>query len=263
MNSTVESNPQLARHAQPSENRILGVSLLFPAGSRPTAPVLEGVFESLELNGSAARVSHCSGDGDSWLEILAGGLTFDLRGIAPAQPGAGCDALHHYGFVDGPPDEPLEAIDLVPGPHVAAGGGLLPVVRALAGLAANLALNLPLAAVAWHASETWLEPRYFSRAVLSWLGGGTFPAPGLIALLPASGDGISSRGLAHFTGQEIQLAPAPGETQADTMKLAARAVDHLVRRGKLTRIEELRCAGVSLLAEPSQFSDLVWVWRKD
>lgn len=223
--------------------------------------MLEDLFESQDSGGSTASVSHC-GDGEVWLEILAGGLAFDLRGLAPAEPGAGCAACDHYGFADGLPGEPLEAVELVPGPHVAAGGGLLPVVRALAGLTANLALNLPVAAVAWHFAETWLEPRYFSRTVLNWLSGGAFPVPGLVALVPASDGGILSRGLAHFTGQEIQLAAAPGEAQADTMKLAARSVDHLVRRQKLTQPEEIGGAGVQLLAEPSQFSNLVWVWRK-
>ncbi|HKT85899.1 MAG TPA: hypothetical protein VJQ77_07435 [Novosphingobium sp.] len=262
MDRAAENNCEPTGGARPSGSERPGVSLLFARGARPTEPVLEGLFESLELSGSAARVSRRAGDGEAWLEVLAGGLAFDLRGIAPGTPAADRHAFHHYGFADGLPDEPLEAIELVPGPHVAAGGGLMPVVQALAGLAANLALNLPVAAVAWHSAEIWLEPRYFSRTVLNWLAGGAFPAPGLVALVPASDDGISSKGLAHFTGQEIQLAAAAGEAEADTMKLAARAVDHLVRRDKLTRAEEISGTGVPLLAEPSQFSNLVWIWRK-
>lgn len=261
MSSEVGNSFALASDARWPRSGQPGASLLFPVGSRPTARVLEGLFESLEMS-SVARVSHSAGDGEGWLEILAGGLTFDLRGIAPAVPAMHCDARHHYGFPAGRPDEPLEAVELVPGPHLAGGGGLLPVTRALAGLAANLALNLPVAAVAWHSAQTLLEPGYFSRTVLNWLAGGQFPAPGLVALFSASDSGISSSGLAHFTGQEIQLAAVPGEAQVDTMKLAVRAVDHLVRRGKLTGAEEISGAGVPLLAEPSQFSNLVWVWRK-
>lgn len=262
MNSTADNNYHLGRAPRPSGTGGFGVSLLFPAGSRPTTQALENLFESLELSGSMAQVSHCGRDGEGWLEILVGGLIFDLRGLAPAQPAAVCEAHCHHGFAEGPPDGPLEAIELAPGPHIAAGGGLLPVVRTLAGLAANLALHLPIAAVAWHSAETWLEPRHFSRAVLNWLAGGTFPAPGLVALLPASDSGISSRGLRLFTGQEIQLASEAGERPEDTMRFAVRAVDHLVRRGRLTRAEEIGGAGAPLLAEPSQYSDLVWVWRK-
>ena len=262
MNSIDENKHEPASRAQLSGNGDLGASLLFPVGARPSVRLLEELFGSFELSSSKVQVSHRPGEDEGWLEILASGLTFEVRGLSPAEPAAGCHADHRYGFVQDLPDEPLESVELLPGPHAAGGGGLLPVARALAGLAANLALNLPVAAVAWHSAATWLEPRYFSRTVMNWLAGGTFPAPGLIALLPASDGGISSNGLAHFTGQEIQMAAAPGETQEDTTRLAARAVDRLVRRGKVIEAEEIGGAGVRLLAEPSQFSNLVWIWRK-
>lgn len=221
--------------------------------------MLVRLFDSPEVANVAAQISHRPEDG-SWLEILANGLTFDLRGLAPAAPAAGCALNHSYGFTDGVPDGPFEAIEIVPGPHIAAGGQLPPVVRTLASLAANLAVNLPAAAVAWHGAETCVEPGFFSRTVLNWLAGGAFPALGLTALVPASDGSVASRGLAAFTGQEFQLAGAPGESPADTLKLAVRVADYLIRRGRLT--EPCEIAG-SLSAEPSQFSNLVWVWRKE
>ncbi|MFD2136398.1 hypothetical protein ACFSLT_16960 [Novosphingobium resinovorum] len=99
------------------------------------------------------------------------------------------------------------------------------------GLAANLALELPVRAVGWAPAQTWMEPRYFCRSVLNWLGGGAFPALGLTALLQAEDGSLASRGLAHFTGQEVQLEGRRGEAAADTVKLAVRVIDQLVRRG--------------------------------
>lgn len=217
------------------------------------------LFDSAEMASVAARISHRPEDG-SWLEILANGLIFDLRGLAPAAPAEGCALNHSYGFTEDMPDRGLEAIEIVPGPHIAAGGQLPPVVRTLAGLVANLALNLPVAAVAWHGAETCIEPRFFSRTVLNWLAGGAFPALGLTALVPASDGSVASKGLAAFTRQEFQLAGAPGESPADALKLAVRVADYLVRSGRLT--EPCEITG-SLSAEPSQFGNLVWVWRKE
>lgn len=205
----------------------LGASLLFPGGSRPTAAMVARLFESSEMDGIAARISHRADDAQGWVEILASGLTFDLRGLAPADPAAGCEPDHAYGFADGVPDGRLEAIEIVPGPHIAASSRLLPVVRVLAGLTANLALNLRVAAVEWHGARTCIEPRFFSRTVLNWLADGPFPALGLTALMPASDGSIASRGLAALIGQELQLAAASGETPADTLKLAVLSLIHI------------------------------------
>lgn len=237
--------------------------MLLAPGSRPAALQIERLFESAEMAGTAGRISHRPDRSEGWLEILASGLTFDLRGLSPADPAGHRPSQHCYGFADQAPDEPLEALEIIPGGHIAAGGGLLPVIRIMAGLTANLALNLPVEAVVWHTADTWLEPRYFARTVLTWLAGGVFPALGLTALLPASDGSIASRGLAHFTGQEIQLAGAPGEAQAETVKLAVRVIDYLVRTGKLTEARKISDAGVSLFAEPSQFSNTVWIWREE
>jgi hypothetical protein len=237
--------------------------LLFAPGSRPTAVVMRQVLASSEMAGTSARINHCPGDAEGWLEILASGLTFDLCGLAPADPVEPPEAPRSYGFAEGSPDGPHEAIDLAPGAHIASGGRLAPVYGEMAGLAANLVLNLPVAAVVWHTAGTCMEPRYFARTVLNWRAGGAFPALGLTALLAACDGSVASEGLVHFTGQEIQLAGASDESQADTVKLAMRVIDYLVRAGSLTEAREISGAGITLLAEPSQYSDRVWIWRKD
>ncbi|EIZ79548.1 hypothetical protein WSK_1884 [Novosphingobium sp. Rr 2-17] len=244
------------------ETRAAGVSLLFPAGSRPTQDRLAQLLASSGETGFAARISHRPRDDLGWLELLVSGLTFDIAGLAPGKGDELVEGEHRYGFDDAPPPTAPEAITLVPSGHISAGATLDPVLRAMAGLAANLALNLPVAAVQWHSARTVMEPRYFARVVLNWLAGGAFPALGLTALVPAPDGSITSDGLAHFTGQEIQLQGRAGEARADTVKLAIRLVDHFVQVGRITHSQTIEAGDHRLVAEPSQVSKRVLIWRE-
>lgn len=244
-----------------------GLALLFRAGERPGADAIAQALESGQAAGPAARVSHRPQDGAGWLELLASGLTFDVRGLAPvaAMTRAPLPEGPHrrFGFAAGSAlPAAHESIDLVPASHILAGAGLQPVVRTLLGVAANLVLHLPVAAIHWQPADTLIEPRYFARLVLGWLGGGAFPALGLTALEPASDGSIATRGLAHFTGQEMQLEGRAGESPAETAKLAIRVIDHLVRQGRLAAPHRIGTGPGALLAEPSRVGRLVLVWRE-
>jgi hypothetical protein len=138
-----------------------------------------------------------------------------------------------YGLPRNIDDYEFEAISLAPGAHIAAGGSLMPVVRILIGVAANLALELPVTAVCWDPAGSWMEPKYFGRIVVNWLSGGAFPALGLTCLRSRPDGVVESTGLAFFTGQELLVPERLGETKAETVKLAGRIVDHLVRYGPL------------------------------
>ncbi len=236
-----------------------GVSLLFEAGCRPSADDMARLFDG---GGSTARISHRPRQDEGWLELLSSGLTFDLSGL---KPGAGSPVpapQHVYGFEQSAPRfQALEAVEIAPGRHIAAGRAMLPVVRTLAGLAAGLALQAPVVAVAWHSAGTAMAPAYFARIVMNWLGGGAFPALGLAALVPAPDGSVASQGLAAFTGQEFQLEAAQGEARAETIKLAIRVADFLVRHGAMTRSGPIE-GGNGLFAEPSQVGNLVWIWRQ-
>jgi hypothetical protein len=241
----------------------VGLSLLFRSGERPGADDIASLMEASRETGLLARVSHRPKADAGWLELLASGLTFDLRGLAPAQPGHGIEVHQGFGFEGDHAIAGYEAVELVPAGHIAGGAGLEPVLRILTGLATNLALNLPVSAIYWHAAHTLMEPRYFSRLVLNWLGGGAFPALGLTAFVRAEDGSVASRGLAHFTGQEMQLEGRAGESPADTLKLAVRVVDHLVRYGRITEPRTIGTGPDALLAEPSQVGRLVLVWRAE
>lgn len=200
-----------------------------------------------------ARVSHRPNGDGGWLELLASGLTFDLSGLAPGEAARHPSARHFFGLHEQADSFNLEAITLKPGPHVAAGAGMIPLVRVMMGLALLLARTTAVKAVCWHPAGCWLDPGYFSRVIDAWLAGGAFPALGLTAIVRAPDGGVESDGLDFFTGQELRVEPRRGEASADTVKLAVRMIDYLVSSGKLN--ESRKLVGPddeALLAEPSR-----------
>lgn len=236
--------------------------MLFAVDKRPSAADIDRLLSSPEMAGAAARISYRPPEEEGWAEILATGLTFDLVGLAPAAPADPPPVHHRFGLAPDLCIERLEAITLLPGQHIATRLAMLPVVRAMVSLAANMALPLSAEAVCWQPAGTAMEPQYFSRVMFNWLAGGAFPALGLTAVEKKEDGSVTSVGLSHFVGQELQLEAAADEAPADTVKLAVRLIDHLVRRGRLERTRELKGpSGERLLAEPSQSRDLVWVWR--
>lgn len=211
---------------------------------------------------SGARVSFRPDDSEGMVELLASGLTFDLTGLSPAAASSTPEIRHRFGMNEQAESQLAEAISLNPGQHISGGIAMMPVVRAMAGLAASLSLSLPVQAVCWHPAQSIMEPGYFARIVLNWLSGGAFPALGLTGV-EQTGDGhVVSNGLAFFVGQEVQLEPLPGESPAETVKLAVRLIDFMSRHGPLRSPQEIEGpTGEKLLAEPSQYGNLVWIWR--
>lgn len=239
------------------------LELLFEPGKRPSVGDVVRLFEETQEAGLAARISHRPSNDADWLEILSSGLTFDLRGLAPGDPKTAHEADYRYGWQGDDGIRQGEAVHLLPSAHIAAGAALPPVVRAMMSLAANLVLHFPVIGVGWVPSGTLMEPAFFSRMALNWLSGGAFPALGLTALVIADDGSVSSRGLAWFAGQEMQLAPRPNEAPGDAMKLAVRVVDYLARHGPLVRTETVETGRETLRLEPSQVGKLVLVWREE
>ena len=144
-----------------------------------------------------------------------------------------------YGIDPTMAELPWGAMSLNPGPHLIAGAGLMPLVRTIAGLGARLTALPGLAAVCWHASESWIEPAYYARSVAEWLRGGVFPALGLTSLRRTADDILISTGLAFLIGQEIELVTPAGTPAADAARLAVRIIHDLVERGPLEAPERL------------------------
>lgn len=239
-----------------------GLSLFFAVGQRPSADDIERLLVSSETSLLGARISYRPDEREGWVELLASGLTFDLTGLSPGQSAPIPAIAHRFGVSEHLQPTALETISLHPGQHIAGGNAMMPVVKTMVGLVANLALHLTAKAVCWHPAGTWMDPGYFARIVLNWQSGGAFPALGLTAIEQKDDGSVASTGLAYFVGQEVQIEPAPGEARADTVKLALRVIDYMVLHGPLRAPRKLEGpAGETLAAEPSQFGKVVWIWR--
>ena len=250
------------------EQESAALSLLFAAGGRPTAEDVERALAAPSHSASGdtraiARVTQARGEADGWIELLANGLTFELAGL---QPGPGAEvsaAAHFFGLPAHVADEACEAIAIAPGPHLAGGGAMMPVVRTMASLASVLAARLGARTVCWAPARSWMDPGYFTRIVDGWLAGGAFPALGFTGIARTGDGGVESDGLAYFTGQELQVDARRGESAADTVKLAVRAIDHMVRHGPVERREKLTGpSGEALIAEPAAGGRIVRLWRE-
>lgn len=244
------------------------VSLLFSPGDRPGAHAIRMLARGAHAEFS---VSHDPQDADGqpmagadarWLELLVSGLTFDLTGLAGGEPAPLPERAHLYGVAPSVADGPLEAITLIPGPHLAGGGSMLPVVRMLAWLAAALAKLPGTKAVVWHPARCWSGPQHFRDVVLRWIEGGAFPGFGLAAITPMADGGLQTEGLALFTGQELRIEPDTAQDRSATAKIALRLLHLLVENGRVDAVERVNGpAGEKLRLEPSANGRFVRVWR--
>ncbi|MBO9498509.1 MAG: hypothetical protein J7496_10795 [Novosphingobium sp.] len=225
------------------------LSLLFDGAAQPDASSIHRLAASGEF-----AVSHDpppDSDGN-WLELLVNGLTFDLKGLAP-----GNAEIHelHANLFDLPPGFnafQYAALTLTPGPHLAAGAAMMPVVRSQMWLAMQLCELPGIVAVGWLPARTLSGPGHFRRSVTRWLEGGAFPALGLTALLKAPDGGMQSEGLAFFTGQELRLEPEIAGRGAGSAQLALRLIHELVERGPIERPEGATGPdGAALRLDPS------------
>lgn len=223
------------------------LSLIFAAGARPRG---ETVADAGRAEGSAGAfsISHQPDPAEGWLELLASGLTFDCQGILPGEAtqapprGAmlGLDTIPHG-----------EAIALRPGPHIAAGRGMLPVVRVLAAVGLRLASLPGVRAVCWQPAGSWMEAGYYRRVVGDWLEGGAFPALGLTSLRRESNGAMVSLGLGLLIGQELRFEPERNLSAGAVARISVRLIHELISNGPLTEAKEFAGAdGEPLLAVP-------------
>lgn len=150
------------------------LSLLFDAAARPEPRAVRALAASGEFSitfDSSARNSR-SGDGD-WLELCVNGLTFDLRGLAPGDPGMLLLHPRRFGLL--PSLTHCEAVTLAPGPHLAGGEALEPVLRSLMLLGVRLCELPGLAAVCWLPARSLTGAGLFRDATLGWLAGRPVP----------------------------------------------------------------------------------------
>lgn len=214
-----------------SESQGAILALAFNSGQRPDA---EALVDLSTRGGKAVpfAVTHIGAGRDSWVELLAGGLSFDCRGLAPGDYSVPEKGAALLGLAEVPVGE---VITLAPAPHLAEGRGLLPIVRALAGLGAELSHLTGANGVYWRPAHCWMTPKYFSGVVEEWLKGGPFPGLGLTSLRHAEGGAMVSVGLDYLIGQELHFEPNRRLAPAAVARIAVRLVNDLVASGPLQR----------------------------
>ena len=240
---------------------------MFAAGDRPARDAVVALAErnyGFAISLDPAVETGAGGDHDAgdWLELITNGLTFDLTGLAPGKPAPLPPEGPLYCFDERLEAPRLEAVALQTGPHLTGGATMLPVVRTLAWLAAQLTELPGVRAVAWQPARCWCDPTHFRTSVLRWIEGGPFPGLGLASLAPMPDGGLQSQGLALFAGQEVRLEPELIEDRAAGAKVALRLMHWLAEHGKLTGEERLTGPdGQPLRVEPSSNGRFVRAWR--
>lgn len=218
--------------------REAGLTLFFAPQSRDATSPAPGRPDAGAIKALAAAsggtvpftISHQPQDHPYWVELLALGLTFDLRGLAPGIEAPVILPQHAFGLAKPEPRQ-LEAIVLRPGPHLSSASALLPVVRTMAALGSELAALPGLAGIGWEPAGTIMSPDYFARTVGAWLNDGAFPALGFTALSLSPQGAMRSIGLGFFLGHEVELAPRSGESAGDAARQAVRLIHDLVQNG--------------------------------
>lgn len=248
----------------------MAVSLLFAAGRRPEAATIhecvgrQGGFSisfdpSAEGAGGDAPIDSSEME---WLELLANGLTFDLVGLRPGIAAELPARAHAYALDAAAEAAGLEAITMRPGPHLAGGHSMRPIVRSLAWLAATLSTIEGVDAVAWHPARSWCGPEYFRSGVLRWIEGGVFPGLGLTALVVTPDGGMQSEGLSLFAGQDLRIEPELMVDKAEGAKIGVRLIDYLVAVGPIAEPQRVTGPdGQPLRLELSTNGRFVRAWR--
>nr|WP_166175767.1 hypothetical protein [Altererythrobacter segetis] len=253
-----------------AENTGSAVSLLFAAGRRPEAAAIRDFAQrhggfAISFDPSVDRATATApidDQGQDWLELLASGLTFDLVGLRPGPPSEPPPCVHAYALAANAEAAGLEAITMRPGPHLAGGHTMLPVVRSLAWLAATLSEIEGVEAVAWQPARSWSGPAYFRGGVLRWIEGGVFPGLGLTALAVTPDGGMQSEGLSLFAGQDLRIEPELMLDKAEGAKIGVRLIDFLVEAGPIDAPQRVTGPdGQALRLEPSANGRFIRVWR--
>lgn len=240
--------------------QVAALSVVFAAGARPTAEAVRALAAKSGRFSISLDPGNDSLDENGWVELLINGLTFDCSGLAPGPGEAMPPRGHNFAIPSETDFSESQAIALVPGPHLAGGHLMIPVIRSLAWLGALLA-ELPGAqAVCWHAARSYNGPEHFSASVLRWIEGGAFPGFGLTALAPTDDGGLKSEGLALLIGQEVRLAPELAADRANGAKLALRLIHWLVDNGGIAVPSHLAGpSGETLLLEPVNDQQIIKV----
>jgi len=189
-------------------------------------------------------------------------MVFDLEGLANSPPKSPPLAEFRYDFPQLQSIARYEAIRLVPGEHLIAGAGTLPVMRSLIALTRELAHGFEdIEAIVWPPARSVIGRRFFESTSTAWLDGGAFPALGLTSFFETLDGGLQSVGLDYFIGQELRIEPSLATEKGAATRLAIRLVNQLVVMGGIHESERVIAPdGTRLVMRPSRNKNFIRVW---
>lgn len=246
--------------------------MLFAPGKRPD----RAAIRAFAARQQSVSISHDPDSDDAphadalwpgqqgWLELLTGGLTFDLSGLAPGPASPFPMIDHRFDLPAIPSPEGHEAMTLRAGPHLAAGGNSFPLNRTMLALACDLVRQFEhLAAVCWGPARSAIGRRFFESVITAWLDGGPFPALGLTAFVETPDHALESVGLGFWIGQELRIEPPLSADRVAATRLGIRLVNQLVIIGGLKEDDRIVAPdGTRLVLRPSRERAIISVWRE-
>lgn len=200
----------------------------------------------------------------NWIELLCDGLTFDVAGLAPGPESGFPQIEHRFDYPEPPDPQDHEVITLRAGPHLAAGGNAMPLMRTLLGVACQMVRHFEdLVAVSWAPARSVIGRRFFESVTSAWLEGGPFPALGLTAFVDTGDGALESTGLDFWIGRELRIEPPIGADRVAATRLGIRLVNHLVLAGEPAGDERIVAPdGTPLVLRAARERALISVWRE-
>ena len=208
----------------------VAASFLFTDGQRPAADAIRSLSH-LPAGLFGFSVSALPEEPDHWLELLSLGLTFDLEGLAPGEAVLPPQCERLLGLADDFDPSIYGAIRLQPASHIRAGRALLPIVRVMIGIAAELTRLDNVKAVIWEPSACAIRPQSFSSLGKSWLKGSAFPVGGLIVIETIDGNRVRSKGLRWFAGHEVEIASSKAGDLPVLSRLLGKVIERITEQG--------------------------------
>jgi len=213
-------------------------ALLFGETGRPAA----GRIAALAAETDGFALINTANAQHGGAELLRDGLTFDMAGLAPAEPFAPPEAVHRVALPTDFAPAQCEAVRFLVGPHLAGAEHLAPVLRIAATILRHLTELEGLEAIIWRPARIIMSPMWFAEAVGIWLAGGPFPALALTALARTE-HGLASEGLGFLIGQEFTLSAKEGTPGREDSRIAVRLTDWLFAHGRVDSPREVVLSG--------------------
>ena len=216
-----------------------GLYLLVAPGKRVTFDALSAAIDDNPLLSITSAASDAAIT-DTGIELVIDGLTFDLFGLSDAPHVEQASWAHTVAFDGMPASSGFEMLVLKPGPHLAGGHALLPVVRGWMQCAQILAEALPdCSALVWPPASLAVGADFFCAGIRRWVERGTFPTASLVAFDTSLDGALQSKGLSYLTGQEMRLEQPLPEVLVDAERVALALAGHLALSGRIDAVQEV------------------------